>query len=163
MSLTSSRTASFQWNSNGHSIIQRRALTSPPVMYHVTVSNSSGWLCSPLLCEENIPIMREMENFNSICSVVDVERRNERASNGEEFSSSGAGRGIFIIKIFPAVCSLLLYTGTAAIVQYSPMTELDYGTLLCSATNKIGKQKHPCIFHIIAAGTYPRPVQAGSI
>lgn len=37
------------------------------------------------------------------------------------------------------------------------MTELDYGTLLCSATNKIGKQKHPCIFHIIAAGTYPRP------
>lgn len=32
------------------------------------------------------------------------------------------------------------------------MTELDYGTLLCSATNKIGKQKHPCIFHIIAAG-----------
>lgn len=107
--------------------------------------------------------MREMENFNSICSVVDVERRNERASNREElFSSSGAGSGIFIIKIFPAVCSLLSYTGTAAIVQYSPMTELDYGTLLCSATNKIGKQKHPCIFHIIAAGTYPRPVQ-GSI
>lgn len=32
------------------------------------------------------------------------------------------------------------------------MTELDYGTLLCSATNKIGKQKLPCIFHIIVAG-----------
>ncbi|CAO1431490.1 unnamed protein product [Diamesa hyperborea] len=42
--------------------------------------------------------------------------------------------------------------GTSSFVSYTPMTELDYGTLLCSATNKIGKQKHPCIFHIIAAG-----------
>ncbi|KAL7017192.1 hypothetical protein ACKWTF_010287 [Chironomus riparius] len=42
--------------------------------------------------------------------------------------------------------------GTSSFVSYRPVTELDYGTLLCSATNKIGKQKHPCIFHIIAAG-----------
>jgi hypothetical protein len=38
------------------------------------------------------------------------------------------------------------------------MTELDYGTLLCAATNKIGKQKFPCIFHIIAAGRCPAMV-----
>lgn len=42
--------------------------------------------------------------------------------------------------------------GTSSIVSYTPMTELDYGTLLCMATNKIGKQKQPCVFHIIAAG-----------
>ncbi|XP_050100509.1 protein turtle homolog B [Anopheles aquasalis] len=42
--------------------------------------------------------------------------------------------------------------GTSSTVSYTPMTELDYGTLLCSATNKIGKQRHPCVFHIIAAG-----------
>uniref|UniRef100_A0A182PUR7 Ig-like domain-containing protein n=1 Tax=Anopheles epiroticus TaxID=199890 RepID=A0A182PUR7_9DIPT len=42
--------------------------------------------------------------------------------------------------------------GTSSIVSYTPMTELDYGTLLCSATNKIGKQRQPCVFHIIAAG-----------
>ncbi|ETN67965.1 hypothetical protein AND_000204 [Anopheles darlingi] len=41
--------------------------------------------------------------------------------------------------------------GTSSTVSYTPMTELDYGTLLCSATNKIGKQRHPCVFHIIAA------------
>uniref|UniRef100_A0A182ND10 Ig-like domain-containing protein n=1 Tax=Anopheles dirus TaxID=7168 RepID=A0A182ND10_9DIPT len=41
--------------------------------------------------------------------------------------------------------------GTSSIVSYTPMTELDYGTLLCSATNKIGKQRQPCVFHIIAA------------
>jgi hypothetical protein len=44
--------------------------------------------------------------------------------------------------------------GTSSIVSYTPMTELDYGTLLCAATNKIGKQKFPCIFHIIAAGRW---------
>ncbi|XP_058059775.1 neural cell adhesion molecule 1 [Anopheles bellator] len=42
--------------------------------------------------------------------------------------------------------------GTSSVVSYTPMTELDYGTLLCSATNKIGKQRQPCVFHIIAAG-----------
>lgn len=46
----------------------------------------------------------------------------------------------------------MFITGTSSFVSYRPVTELDYGTLLCSATNKIGKQKHPCIFHIIAAG-----------
>lgn len=43
-------------------------------------------------------------------------------------------------------------TGTTSIVTYTPITELDYGTLLCLASNKIGKQRIPCVFHIIAAG-----------
>ncbi|XP_059611203.1 protein turtle [Phlebotomus argentipes] len=42
--------------------------------------------------------------------------------------------------------------GTSSSVLYTPMTELDYGTLMCQATNKIGRQKVPCVFHIIAAG-----------
>uniref|UniRef100_A0A1A9ZZ50 Ig-like domain-containing protein n=1 Tax=Glossina pallidipes TaxID=7398 RepID=A0A1A9ZZ50_GLOPL len=41
--------------------------------------------------------------------------------------------------------------GTTSVVTYTPMTELDYGTLLCIATNKIGTQRTPCVFHIIAA------------
>uniref|UniRef100_T1GUF2 Ig-like domain-containing protein n=1 Tax=Megaselia scalaris TaxID=36166 RepID=T1GUF2_MEGSC len=40
---------------------------------------------------------------------------------------------------------------TSSTVTYTPITELDYGTLLCIATNKIGRQKTPCVFHIIAA------------
>ncbi|KAH1007811.1 hypothetical protein HUJ04_005004 [Dendroctonus ponderosae] len=43
-------------------------------------------------------------------------------------------------------------SGTSSIVTYTPMTELDYGTLLCYAANKIGMQRVPCVFHIIAAG-----------
>ncbi|XP_075147144.1 sidestep VII transmembrane protein [Haematobia irritans] len=42
--------------------------------------------------------------------------------------------------------------GTSSTVTYTPVTELDYGTLLCMAANKIGKQRIPCVFHIIAAG-----------
>jgi len=43
--------------------------------------------------------------------------------------------------------------GTSSVVSYTPMTELDYGTLLCWASNRIGQQRVPCVFHIIAAGS----------
>ncbi|KAK9743646.1 hypothetical protein QE152_g8454 [Popillia japonica] len=43
-------------------------------------------------------------------------------------------------------------SGTSSQVSYTPMTELDYGTLLCYASNRIGHQRIPCVFHIIAAG-----------
>ncbi|XP_023707814.1 synaptogenesis protein syg-2 isoform X4 [Cryptotermes secundus] len=43
-------------------------------------------------------------------------------------------------------------SGTSSVVSYTPMTELDYGTLLCWASNRIGNQRVPCVFHIIAAG-----------
>ncbi|KDR12516.1 hypothetical protein L798_13523, partial [Zootermopsis nevadensis] len=36
--------------------------------------------------------------------------------------------------------------------SYTPMTELDYGTLLCWGRNDLGVQKAPCVFHIIPAG-----------
>ncbi|XP_037949413.1 neural cell adhesion molecule 2 isoform X2 [Teleopsis dalmanni] len=42
--------------------------------------------------------------------------------------------------------------GTKSTVTYTPINELDYGTLLCTSANQIGKQQMPCVFHIIAAG-----------
>ncbi|XP_066961613.1 uncharacterized protein [Macrobrachium rosenbergii] len=42
--------------------------------------------------------------------------------------------------------------GTESRVNYTPMNELDYGTLLCWANNSIGMQQHPCVFQIVAAG-----------
>ncbi|XP_069978988.1 uncharacterized protein [Penaeus vannamei] len=42
--------------------------------------------------------------------------------------------------------------GTESRVNYTPMNELDYGTLLCWANNSIGIQSQPCVFHIVAAG-----------
>ena len=29
---------------------------------------------------------------------------------------------------------------------------MDYGTLMCTASNQVGIQKEPCVFHIIMAG-----------
>ena len=46
----------------------------------------------------------------------------------------------------------IVNSGTTSIVSYTPMTELDYGTLLCWASNHIGDQKVPCVYHIIPAG-----------
>lgn len=39
-----------------------------------------------------------------------------------------------------------------SVITYTPMTELDYGTLLCWSTNEIGNQREPCVFHIVPAG-----------
>ncbi|XP_034177818.2 protein turtle homolog A isoform X2 [Osmia lignaria lignaria] len=41
---------------------------------------------------------------------------------------------------------------TRSNASYTPMTELDYGTLLCWGTNDQGTQLEPCVYHIVPAG-----------
>ncbi|XP_022914013.2 nephrin isoform X1 [Onthophagus taurus] len=41
---------------------------------------------------------------------------------------------------------------TSSTLTYTPITELDYGTVMCWAENTVGLQLEPCVFHIIAAG-----------
>uniref|UniRef100_A0A0A1WVT0 Hemicentin-1 n=1 Tax=Zeugodacus cucurbitae TaxID=28588 RepID=A0A0A1WVT0_ZEUCU len=43
-------------------------------------------------------------------------------------------------------------------LNYTPATDLDYGTISCWGRNSIGQQKNPCIFQIVAAGR-PFPLQ----
>lgn len=43
-------------------------------------------------------------------------------------------------------------TTSQSMLTYTPMTEMDYGTVMCWAGNTAGQQKEPCVFHIIAAG-----------
>ncbi|XP_045130450.1 nephrin-like isoform X1 [Portunus trituberculatus] len=45
-----------------------------------------------------------------------------------------------------------------SVITYTPIATLDYGTLLCWASNNIGSQQKPCIFHIVPAGK-PEPPQ----
>ncbi|XP_067628687.1 LOW QUALITY PROTEIN: uncharacterized protein side-VIII [Eurosta solidaginis] len=39
-----------------------------------------------------------------------------------------------------------------SIAHYTPMTENDYGTLLCWASNEIGDQSEPCVYTVTPAG-----------
>ncbi|XP_011644454.1 hemicentin-1-like [Pogonomyrmex barbatus] len=43
-------------------------------------------------------------------------------------------------------------------LNYTPENDMDYGTVSCLATNRIGTQKTPCLFQIIVAGK-PYPLQ----
>ncbi|KAK4884506.1 hypothetical protein RN001_000777 [Aquatica leii] len=42
--------------------------------------------------------------------------------------------------------------GTTSILRYTPVSELDYGSLSCWAINSVGHQLQPCVFQVVAAG-----------
>ena len=44
--------------------------------------------------------------------------------------------------------------GGRSVVIFTPTSDLEYGTLLCAAENMVGRQKDPCVFHIIPASEY---------
>ncbi|XP_063232166.1 nephrin-like [Bacillus rossius redtenbacheri] len=43
-------------------------------------------------------------------------------------------------------------THSQSTLTYTPVTEMDYGTVMCWAFNTAGQQVEPCVFHIIATG-----------
>nr|XP_037274116.1 hemicentin-1-like [Rhipicephalus microplus] len=47
--------------------------------------------------------------------------------------------------------------GSHSVASYVPRDRSDYGTLLCWATNKIGRQKEPCRFQIVPIGPPKAP------
>ncbi|XP_019891154.1 hemicentin-1 isoform X3 [Musca domestica] len=48
--------------------------------------------------------------------------------------------------------SLIAVDRGRSVAHYTPMTENDYGTLLCWASNEIGDQTEPCVYTIAPAG-----------
>lgn len=49
---------------------------------------------------------------------------------------------------------VVIVNGTRSKLTYTPLNNKDYGTLMCSAGNEVGRQREPCIFHIILAGKW---------
>ncbi|XP_066995324.2 neural cell adhesion molecule 2 [Anabrus simplex] len=43
-------------------------------------------------------------------------------------------------------------TGEVSRLNYTPMSDMDYGTLACWGSNAVGHQKSPCVFQVVAAG-----------
>ena len=44
--------------------------------------------------------------------------------------------------------------GSSSLLYYTPKSQMDYGTVLCVASNVVGRQIVPCIYHVIPAGDY---------
>nr|XP_021184964.2 neural cell adhesion molecule 2 isoform X2 [Helicoverpa armigera] len=57
-----------------------------------------------------------------------------------------------------------LYTvfGNTSTLRYTPTTDLDFGTVLCTATNTVGRQEVPCLYKLVAAGN-PTALQNCSV
>ena len=43
--------------------------------------------------------------------------------------------------------------GKRSVATYTPRVDLDYGRLYCWAQNSAGRQREPCVFFVIQAGT----------
>lgn len=50
-----------------------------------------------------------------------------------------------------------LHSEQASTLTYTPVKEMDFGTIMCWADNVVGQQKEPCVFHLIAAGKPDQP------
>lgn len=48
--------------------------------------------------------------------------------------------------------SKYINTATTSTLNYTPINDLDYGTLACWASNAVGSQKMPCYYQVVAAG-----------
>ncbi|XP_075982640.1 neural cell adhesion molecule 2-like isoform X1 [Anticarsia gemmatalis] len=58
-----------------------------------------------------------------------------------------------------------LYTnyGNTSTLRYTPSTDMDFGTILCSATNTVGRQEAPCLYKLVAAAGNPTSLQNCSV
>lgn len=53
--------------------------------------------------------------------------------------------------------SLFTSQGSTSVLQYSPKSELDFGVVACWASNPVGNQREPCLFHVVPAGKPAAP------
>ncbi|XP_035703880.1 protein turtle isoform X2 [Folsomia candida] len=108
--------------------------SSPPFYLDVLYAPS----CKPN--QIRVHGVAKLENANITC---DVDANPQKVQFRWSFNNSAESL---------EVPSQRFSVGTRSVVTYTPMTELDYGTLLCWASNKIGDQRVPCVYHVIAAG-----------
>ena len=55
----------------------------------------------------------------------------------------------------PIPPSSIFTDDTHSVAQYTPTSEMDYGSLLCWGHNNLGLQEQPCVFSVLPAGNNP--------
>ncbi|XP_075223247.1 motor axon guidance molcule sidestep [Lycorma delicatula] len=53
--------------------------------------------------------------------------------------------------VLPIPASRIVHKGHVSTIQYAPVSETDFGTLACWATNPVGRQLKPCLISIVHA------------
>lgn len=48
---------------------------------------------------------------------------------------------------------------TTSRLNYTPVSDMEYGTLSCWGDNEVGYQRTPCVFQIVAAGNFSELLQ----
>uniref|UniRef100_A0A1A9X2I9 Nephrin n=1 Tax=Glossina brevipalpis TaxID=37001 RepID=A0A1A9X2I9_9MUSC len=97
------------------------------------------------VCRQNQRFMYSTGRHETVKIACEIEANPAEAAYVWKFNAT-LGETIDI----PA--SLVVIDRGRSIAHYTPMTENDYGTLLCWASNEIGDQSEPCVYTITPAG-----------
>lgn len=92
--------------------------------------------------------LRKVTRYVLHCRVIHLEELCFRLLNVRTEASTKSSVGYFLTRI-PLI--LVPQTGLSRL-NYTPASDLDYGTISCWARNSIDSQKAPCVFQIVAAG-----------
>lgn len=116
-----------------------------PICKHVL--NFGGWRYQnatppPFNVPEDVHGALKHETISLVC---EVEANPTTVTFHWTFNSSGDLNDIPSTK----------YTSESTIsrLNYTPSTDMDYGTLGCWASNVVGQSKQPCLYQVIAAGS----------
>ncbi|KAH0568289.1 hypothetical protein KQX54_020062 [Cotesia glomerata] len=117
-----------------------RETRSEPLLFRVKFA--------PICKEDQIIVVGASrgESLNISCKVeADPPVRNFRW----KFNNSGA-----TLEVSPKQFTIPMHGDTdgVSILKYTPVTDVDYGTLSCWADNEVGTQARPCLFQIVTAG-----------
>lgn len=56
--------------------------------------------------------------------------------------------------VLPIPSSRVTSHGHVSTLRYTPVSEGDFGTLACWASNPVGRQQKPCLVHVVHASKY---------
>ena len=84
-----------------------------------------------------------------LTSEVECHVESKPGATAFRWAFNGTGDLIDIVSSFRTTAD-----GSISVLRYTPRTELDFGSLLCWATNPLGPQSEPCVFHFYAAGPF---------
>ena len=116
----------------------------PPITLSPATCLSSAYLDSPFCRpgQHRVYGVARQEEARIIC---DLDANPSAGLHFKWFFNSSAG-------FTELPTTAWTFEGSRSVARYLPSSDLDFGSLLCSASNSIGQQSLPCVYHVIPAG-----------